>query len=166
MEQRVAIAPANLNYCIMKFNLKSLVIPAVLFTIALFSFSCAKDAVLQENIVGEWHYSDNDTDVYIAFGESSEYELFQKIGAGRYREYRGKWFLEKGILSGDYAERSGWGSSCKVEVNSNTLTLIALNGSEEVTVYTRESIPASVRESANMIQFHLQEPRSASLTDF
>ena len=76
MEQRVVIAPANLNYCIMKFNLKSLVSPAVLFTIALFSFSCSKDAVLQENIVGEWHYSDNDTDVYIAFGESSEYELF------------------------------------------------------------------------------------------
>lgn len=168
MEQRVAIAPANLNYSIfiMKFHLRNLAISAALFTLTLFSFSCSKDADIYDNLVGEWHYSDNDTDVYIAFGESGEYELFQKIGAGRYREYRGKWFLEKGILSGDYAEGSEWGSSYKVEVNSNTLTLIALNGSEEVTVYTRESIPASVRESANMIQFHLQEPRSASLTDF
>lgn len=135
----------------MKFQLRTLSLWAALFSIVLFSVSCSKDAVICETLTGEWHYCSDDAEVYIAFADGGDYELFQKIGAGRYREYRGKWYLNKGILSGDYDGGPGWGSSYKVEVNSNQLILTALNGSEEVSIYQREAIPASVKESAIML---------------
>ena len=71
-----------------------------------------------------------------------------QIGEGRYREYRGEWTLKKNILSGNYGEGIAWGSSYRVEIDGDTLLLSATNGSGEKNVYRRESVPASVRESA------------------
>ena len=56
--------------------------------------------------------------------------------------------MKKGVMSGHYGEGIAWGSSYRVEIDGDTLVLAATNGSGEKTVYRRESVPASVRESA------------------
>ncbi|MGM9744749.1 MAG: lipocalin family protein [Candidatus Cryptobacteroides sp.] len=129
-------------------KLHSLALVALLSAFVLSTLSCSKEANLRESLPGEWHYSDAASDVYIAFSADGHYELFQKIGEGRYREYRGEWTLKKNILSGNYGEGIAWGSSYRVEIDGDNLLLSATNGSGEKTVYRRESVPASVRESA------------------
>ena len=121
---------------------------ALLCASVVSTLSCTKEANLGESLPGGWHYSDAASDVYIAFSADGHYELFQKIGEGRYREYMGEWTLKKGVMSGNYGEGIAWGSSYRVEIDGDTLVLAATNGPGEKTVYRRESVPASVRESA------------------
>lgn len=113
---------------------------------------CSEKPDSRTDIVGEWHFSDTETDVFICFCGDGTYELYQRIGAGRYRKYTGQWKLEKKILSGTYGEGIEWGSSYEVEISSyDTLALLAVNGSGERTVYSREGIPSSVRDTAIIV---------------
>lgn len=121
---------------------------AAVSALLLAALSCSKESELRSDIVGEWHYCDADADVFLAFSGTGDYELFQRIGDGRYRGYTGKWTLKKDILSGSYAEGISWGSSYKLSIGSGTMTLTAVNGSGEKNVYRRENIPYSVRETA------------------
>lgn len=133
---------------------KILFVLAVAAVGMLSAVSCSKESDLRSDIIGEWHFSDMETDVFIEFRADGDYELFQKIGAGRYRGYAGKWKLEKNILSGTYNEGDDWGSSYRVDIKSfDTLVLSAMNGSEEKNIYKREDIPADVRESALIVKY-------------
>ena len=78
-----------------------IIIRAVLAAACLLSaVRCSEKQDFRADIIGEWHFSGIDTDVFISFGGDGTYELYQKIGDGRYRGYTGQWKLEKDILSG------------------------------------------------------------------
>lgn len=100
-------------------------------------------------ISGEWHCSpaDIETDVHAVFEADGCFDAYQKIGEGRYRHYTGTWSSEGSTLSGIYSDGSAWGSTYRMEFpDDNTMTLTALNGSEEVMTYFREAVPAEVKE--------------------
>ena len=113
---------------------------------------CKKDEKpidCKATLPGEWHCTPEglDADIYADFEENGSFDLYQKLGEGRYRHYTGTWECKGNTLSGKYSDGSDWGSSYTVVFTDNdNMTFTALNGSEEVMVYTRESVPSEVKE--------------------
>lgn len=108
---------------------------------------------------GEWHCApeDIDAEVYASFKEDGSFDLYQKIGEGRYRHYTGTWTCEGSTLSGVYSDGVAWGSSYTMDFKDNdNMTLTALNGSEEVMAYTRESVPSEVKEDCIEVKSSLR----------
>lgn len=111
-----------------------------------------KEETLAEKIIGEWHctVSDIDADIYLALTDDSKFELYQKVGEGSYRLYRGSWSMDNNdVLSGKYNDGVTWGSSYATVIsedkNSLTLTPTGTVVQEDHT-YRRENIPASVKD--------------------
>ena len=126
----------------------------LILAVALFSaVSCQKDSVrILEQIAGEWHYSAVENgvseDVYVSFTEDGLFEMYQKIGEGPYWYSAGEYALdaESMVLSGVYTDRYPWKYTYKVSVSDNTLTMSALEQEGYTVTYSRENIPASVRQ--------------------
>lgn len=100
--------------------------------------------------VGEWNYADPGygADIRVSFEEEFTFNLYQKVGDGRYRHYSGTWSVEENIISGSYSDGSGWGSSYSLEfVDDDTMIMTALNESDDEMTYFREEIPASIKEN-------------------
>lgn len=117
-----------------------------------------KEETLAEKIVGEWHcvVSDIDADIYLALMSDSTFELYQKVGEGSHRLYRGSWSMNEAsrTLSGRYNDGTEWGSSYETAVSEdkNSMTLVpkAATAKEEH-VYRREAVPASVKEGCLVV---------------
>ena len=111
---------------------------------------------LASKIAKEWHcvVSDIDADIYLSLGDSYTFELYQKIGEGAHRLYKGTWELNEdtAMLSGKYNDGAAWGSGYTVRVSEdgNSMTLTPSEGSE-AQVYRKESIPSEVKEKAVVI---------------
>ena len=111
---------------------------------------------LASKIAKEWHcvVSDIDADIYLSLGDSYTFELYQKIGEGAYRLYKGTWELDEdtAMLSGKYNDGAAWGRGYTVTVreDGNSMTLTPSEGSE-AQVYRKESIPSEVKEKAVVI---------------
>lgn len=127
----------------------------ILTTLLMFSATgCKKDKNpidYRSLVIGEWHCipTDIDADIHAVFEEDGSFDLYQKVGEGRYRHYDGTWLSDKSTLSGTYSDGSAWGSTYKMTFqDENTMTLTALNGSEDMKTYVRESVPAEVKEES------------------
>ena len=111
---------------------------------------------LASKIAKEWHcvVSDIDADIYLSLGDSYTFELYQKIGEGAHRLYKGTWELDEdtAMLTGKYNDGAAWGSGYTVSVSEdgNSMTLTPSEGSE-AHVYRKESIPSEVKEKAIVI---------------
>jgi hypothetical protein len=111
---------------------------------------------LASKIVTEWHctVSDIDADIYLSLGNFFTFELYQKIGEGAYRLYKGTWELDEdtAMLSGKYNDGTPWGSGYAVAVSEdgNSMTLTSSTGSEEQT-YRKESVPAAVKDGCVVV---------------
>ncbi len=111
---------------------------------------------LASKIITEWHcvVSDIDADIYLQFGNFFDFELYQKIGEGAHRLYKGTWELDEdtAMLTGKYNDGAAWGSGYTVSVSEdgNSMTLTPSEGSE-AHVYRKESIPSEVKEKAVVI---------------
>ena len=111
---------------------------------------------LASKIAKEWHcvVSDIDADIYLSLGDSYTFELYQKIGEGAHRLYKGTWELDEdtAMLSGKYNDGAVWGSRYTVTLSEdgNSMTLTPSEGSE-AQVYRKESIPSEVKEKAVVI---------------
>lgn len=110
------------------------------------------------DIKGEWQLSQITTkasiggqtvNVYIAFLEGGNFELYQQLGEGRYRHYTGSWTLNENTLSGTYSGGAAWATSYTVEIDdaATQLVLTAADGSE-VHTYRKQAIPADVTANA------------------
>lgn len=109
------------------------------------------EETLAEKIVGEWHctVSDIDADIYLELGTSFTFELYQKVGEGSYRLYRGTWTLDEAtaMLTGKYNDSAAWGSGYSVVISEdqNSMTLTPSKGDGQV--YRRGSIPSEVKDN-------------------
>ena len=90
---------------------------AVFFALMLLA-SCGlniedKKPTLEQQIIGQWHSVSNalEADLYIDFQEGKTFELYQQIGEGAHRLYRGTWNLEGTILTGKYNDGEDWAAS-------------------------------------------------------
>lgn len=110
---------------------------------------------LASKITGEWHSTSLpvDGDVYFILAENGGFELYQKIGDGGYRLYRGTWKVdeEKALLSGKYNDGDAWAASYSVEVSGDALTLTSDNTAKEKSTYRKENVPAEVKENCTVV---------------
>ena len=113
------------------------------------------EETLAEKIVGEWHcvVSEIDADIYLELVSTSAFELYQKVGEGSHRLYRGTWSLneETAKLTGKYNDGASWGSGYTVSISEdlNSMTLTPSEGSEQV--YRRGSIPLEIKTSCVVV---------------
>mgnify|MGYP003299296187 FL=1 len=78
-------------------------------SVAFASISCGETGsdgpVVSDQIVGEWHLVsvsglNSVPQVYVEFGQDLSFELYQKVGEGRYRKYEGTYAVAGAIVSG------------------------------------------------------------------
>ena len=115
--------------------------------------ACSDELTPEQRICGEWFSTDLPTggSIYLSLTENNLFELYQQISEGRHRLYRGTWQLEGDILMGKYNDGEDWGSSYKVTISENTLTLISTDESAQKSVYQRASIPNDIRTGSVVI---------------
>lgn len=135
--------------------MKSFVKIGVLSLLGLFALcGCSKDKIKREQIVGQWHCesaSSLGADVYADFYSDGKFDLYQKIGEGRYEAMSGTWKLSGSTISGVYSDGVKWGSAYNVSFKGgDVMYFTAANGSSEVHTYVRTEIPADVLENCYM----------------
>ena len=108
---------------------------------------------LEEQIIGQWHSTSIsvDGDIYIEFDQAKTFELYQQIGEGAYRLYRGTWNLEGDLLTGKYNDGEDWAAAYKIAIEGDTLTMTSNNDAAEKSTYTESEIPSEVKDRCETI---------------
>lgn len=106
------------------------------------------------DVTGSWELSSATTrvmvggeqvSVYLVFSSSGSFDIYQKIGAGRYTHFTGSYTLnkEEKLLSGTYSDGTKWGPY-EAALQGTTLSL-NLPGGKEVDSYRKiDAVPESV----------------------
>ena len=132
---------------------------AVFFALMLLA-SCGKnkddnkpELTLEQQLIGQWHSVSNalEADLYIDFQEGKTFELYQQIGEGAHRLYRGTWNLEGTLLTGKYNDGEDWAAAYQVEMREKQLVLTSNNDTAEKSTYEKAEIPAEVKETCEVI---------------
>lgn len=132
---------------------------AVFFALMLLA-SCGKNGednkpelTLEQQIIGQWHSVSNalEADLYIDFQEGKTFEMYQQIGEGAHRLYRGTWNLEGTLLTGKYNDGEDWAAAYQVEMRETGLVLTSNNDAAEKSTFERAEIPAEVKETCEVI---------------
>lgn len=107
----------------------------------------------EQQLVGQWHSVSNslEADLYIDFQEGKTFELYQQIGEGAHRLYRGTWNLEGTLLTGKYNDGEDWAAAYQVEIREKQLVLTSSNDTAEKSTYEKVEIPAEVKETCEII---------------
>ena len=135
---------------------KILLIFAVLALVA----SCGKNEEgkkpeidLEEQLIGQWHSTSISVegDIYIEFYQEKSFELYQQIGEGAYRLYRGTWNLEGDLLTGKYSDGEDWAAAYKVAIEGDVLTMTSQNDAAETSTYKKSDIPSEVKERCETV---------------
>ena len=90
-----------------------IMIIAALFCAAV---SCKKAPETSTAIVAEWHLVEMTgasalPEVYIDFKADYSFEIYQKVGEGRFRRYDGTYAVAEDIVTGEYSDGEDWGCS-------------------------------------------------------
>ena len=131
-----------------------------IFSALVLLASCGKneeekkpELTLEQQLVGQWHSVSNslEADLYIDFQEDKTFELYQQIGEGAHRLYRGTWNLEGTLLTGKYNDGEDWAAAYQVEMREKQLVLTSSNDTAEKSTYEKVEIPAEVKETCEVI---------------
>ena len=131
-----------------------------IFSALMILASCGKNSddnkpeqTLEQQIIGQWHSVSNslEADLYIDFQEGKTFELYQQIGEGAHRLYRGTWNLEGTLLTGKYNDGEDWAAAYQVEMRDKQLILTSNNDTAEKSTYEKAEIPAEVKETCEVI---------------
>ncbi len=107
---------------------------------------------LEEQIIGQWHSTSIsvDGDIYIEFDQAKTFELYQRIGEGAYRLYRGTWNLEGDLLTGKYNDGEDWAAAYKVSIEGDALTMTSNNDAAETSSFMSSEIPSEVKDKCTV----------------
>lgn len=131
-----------------------------IFSALVILASCGKNSddnkpeqTLEQQLIGQWHSVSNslEADLYIDFQEGKTFELYQQIGEGAHRLYRGTWNLEGTLLTGKYNDGEDWAAAYQVEMREKQLVLTSNNDTTEKSTYEKAEIPAEVKETCEII---------------
>lgn len=135
----------------------------------VFLSSCVKGSDTVTAIVAEWHLvemtgvqADDLPSVYIDFKADLTFEIYQKVGEGRYRRYDGTYVVTEDVVTGKYSDGEDWGSGYAVSFDGDDeiLVLTADNGSGEVCKYEKLSLDQAEKEKADVVtKAHESLPR-------
>lgn len=113
-----------------------------------------KEPTFEEKLCVEWHSTAlplQDADVYLKLNIDKTFELYQKIGDGAHRLYRGTWNIEENILTGVYNDGESWSAAYEVTLNDKFMTLTSQNDAAEASIYVKEEIPAEIKETCEVM---------------
>ena len=113
-----------------------------------------KEPTFEEKLCGEWHSNTlpvEDADIYLQLNIDKTFELYQKIGEGAHRLYRGTWNVEENVLTGVYNDGESWSAAYEVTLNDKFMTLISQNDAAESSIYVKEEIPAEIKETCEVM---------------
>lgn len=129
----------------------------MIFAAVLLMAGCEKKETpktAEELICGQWH-STADTemrDIYSEFTSDGKFELYQQIGEGAYRLYRGTWSMEGSVISGMYNDGNPWAASYEVTFSGKTMTWKSKNEAVEISRYGLvDEIPQEVKENCIVV---------------
>lgn len=145
-----------LNEVVMIMKTISKIILALSVFAAAVSCNKIKGPVVAESIVAEWHLvsvsgQSSAPEVYVNFAQDLSFELYQKIGEGRYRKYTGSYTVTESIVSGTYSDGEKWGSDYEASFDGENLILTAQNGSAEVCTYEKKALPDTDKAGAVLV---------------
>ena len=89
--------------------------------------------------------------VYIEFNADLTFEIYQKVGEGRYRRYDGTYVVTENIVTGEYSDGEDWGSGYTAAFEDEILVLTADNGSGEVCRYEKASLDQAEKDKADVV---------------
>lgn len=112
-----------------------------------------EELTLEQKLQNQWHSTSLaiDADIYMDFRSDNTFELYQQIGEGAHRLYRGTWNLEGDLLSGRYNDGEEWAAAYLITIEGNTLTLTSQNDAAETAVYEKEEIPVEIKETCEVV---------------
>ena len=113
-----------------------------------------KEPTFEDKLCVEWHSTAlplQDADVYLKLNIDKTFELYQKIGDGAHRLYRGIWNLEENILTGVYNDGESWSAAYEVTLYDKFMTLVSQNDAAEESTYVKEEIPAEIKETCEVM---------------
>ena len=127
-----------------------------ILTALMILVSCGKDKTgltLEQKLCGDWHSTSLpiDGEIYISFSEGNTFELYQQIGEGAHRLYRGTWALEGELLTGKYNDGEDWAAAYNIAIADKVLTMTSNNDAAEVSVYEKAEIPAEIKETCETV---------------
>lgn len=113
-------------------------------------------------IVAEWHLVSMSgvtsvPQVYVNFAQDLTFELYQKVGEGRYRKYDGTYTVTGNVVSGKYSDNKSWGSDYDASFEGETLVLTAKNGSAEVCKYEKKALSETDKANAILVTKSVEE---------
>lgn len=136
-------------------NIFKIMVIAALFCAAV---SCKKAPETSTAIVAEWHLvevagmeTSAVPQVYIDFKADYTFEMYQKLGEGRYRRYDGTYAVAEDMVTGKYSDGEKWGSGYTAAFDGDYMTLTADNGSGEVCKYEKASLDQSEKDKADVV---------------
>ena len=116
---------------------------------------CTKESGrIKNQLVGDWHYTAEESevkeDIWISFAQDGTFQMYQMIGEGAYWSTTGKYLYDEETqeLTGVYSDKYPWKYSYKISFLKGDLVMTAVELTTYSVTYTREDIPAQVREKS------------------
>lgn len=140
----------------------------MMMAVALLLFTgCREKDEVQHSIVGEWHFSDEesgqDIDIYVSFSIDFTFEMYQKIGEGAHRYYKGAYEVDRDYVTGTYSDGTPWASDYYVSFHEGDMIMKSAQDEGYSITYKREKIPAEVRDHCVVATKSSEEDTAAFL---
>ncbi|MBQ9137353.1 MAG: lipocalin family protein [Alistipes sp.] len=128
---------------------------------------------LIKGVVGEWHMTKSSivtstavkeaVDVYIEFKADNTFELYQRHFTEPlyYQHYSGTYLITGDVISGKYSDGKSWGAANGYTATLDAegkLTLVNVDFTDDASVFTKETIPAAVKEATRAAATAETEP--------
>lgn len=130
----------------------------IAFVAVCLASSCEKAPEASTAIVAEWHLIEMTgaqpsdlPSVYIDFKADLTFEIYQKVGEGRYRRYDGTYVVTENVVTGKYSDGEDWGSGYTASFEDEILVLTADNGSGEACRYEKASLDQAEKDKADVV---------------
>lgn len=132
--------------------MKSLVYAVLIALTVLSAVSACNEKVQPQNdMVGEWkcvaEISGEEQDIRVAFYADYTFELYQKIGDGLHRYYKGLYTLDNGNVTGTYSDGTSWASEYDVTFANGTMIMTSTSSEGYSISYIKERIPDEVKNN-------------------
>lgn len=128
---------------------------------------CREKDEVQHRIVGEWLYSTEESgqaiEIYVAFNIDWTFDMYQKIGEGAHRYYKGNYEVERTLVSGSYSDGTPWASDYDVSFLNGDMIMKSVQNDGYSITYKKAKIPAEVRDHCVVVTKSSEEGIAAFL---